>query len=115
MFTVLGTKSNLVFLTIYSSTAARKLVQTNFLIYSSSFHLHFKIFNKVELSDHGFSLVEAYTKVQKAQGKCCGHVWASSYQKGHLRRQKEKEYFNNLGFFKALHRYEYIENGKTKV
>lgn len=57
--------------------------------------------------------MEADTKVQKPQEKCCGHVCASSYQKGHLTRQGEKEYFNNLGFFKALRRY--TENGNSKV
>lgn len=57
--------------------------------------------------------MEADTKVQKPQEKCCGHVCASSYQKGHLTRQGEKEYFNNLRFFKALCRY--TENGKSKV
>ena len=57
--------------------------------------------------------MEADTKVQKPQEKCCGHVCASSYQKGHLMRQGEKEYFNNLRFFKALCRY--TENAKSKV
>lgn len=66
------------------------------LIYSSFCHLHVEIFNKAELSDHRFSVVEAYAKVQKAQENCCGHEWASGYQKGHL-RQKEKEYFNHSG------------------
>lgn len=82
-------------------------------MYSSSLHLHFEIFNKAELSDHGFSLVEAYTKLQKAREKCCGHVWASGYQKGHLRRQKEKEYFNNSGVFTVFHKYTDI--GDTKA